>query len=974
MTARHATPLLHFRSHYDFLNSLLSPAEIVALATEAGCRAVGLCDPNLHGAMEFVTAAQRAGLHPVLGAVVPVEGRLRSFHVVDATGYANLCRLLSAPGVTEDLLRRHAAGLLESRAAHPVIRYARPADHHALRITQSIRTLTLLERPHPEKLPPGFHCRPVSGADAIREAEDLAARCHFTFETGQLWFPRFTPPGGETAGGFLAGLAEAGLQRRYGESAGRHRERLRTELTLIAEVGYEEYFLSVWSLLEDCRRRGIEWITRGSAADSLVCHCLGISDVCPVRFELCFERFLNRDRMALRKLPDIDVDFPHDRREEVVDLVFARHAPGHAALVGGFHTFQARSALAEIAKVLGMADHEARKLTRHLRAGRVADLPAAVPRTPAAADRLFADHAAREALRLASLLDGRPRNPKMHPCGVVLSRRPIHDFTPTFASPSGRPITHFDMDAVEDAGLVKLDILAQGGLAVLRDAAAMLPDGGADAKAGAEGPWDDEAVWAMVSEGRSRGVHHIESPAMLSLARMCACRDIDTLVAIVSVIRPGAANSLRKTVFARRACGLEPPSYPHPSLEPVLRSTHGVVAYEEHILQICEAFAAMPAGRADILRRALVKDRTADIAAMRGEFVAAAEACGRRPGEIRAVWDLLHGFRGYAFCRAHSAAYALEAYRAARMKSRHPAEFLAAVLTHEKGFYSPLVYTLEARLMGLGLLPPDVNASREHYFPERQADGSIALRVPLWRVQGLSLALRQRLAAPREPFASLAHFHQRAAPERAEMHALVRAGAFDSFGVSRTHAVWKVQHLTRQPAQPEQPALFPATEPAAPDLPPMDPEAARRQRLQDEMELLGFTVSGHPLDLHPGVAWSSYIPVADLQNFSGRTVTFAGLVAASREHRQADGGTMKFLTLCDRTGMVETEMFAAVHRRHGLDTLRYPVLEITGRVEPFPCGSGFSVRVLRAGPPRVTGGQRAARASTNSLRRTGLDR
>jgi DNA-directed DNA polymerase III PolC len=653
---------------------------------------------------------------------------------------------------------------------------------------------------------------------------------------------------------------------------------LETELGMIAEVGYEEYFLTVWDLLQHCRRAGIEWITRGSAADSLVCFCLGISDVCPVRFELYFQRFLNRDRMALKKLPDIDLDFPHDRKDEVVEMVFRLHKPGHVAMVGGFNTFHARSAVAEIGKVLGMSDRVVRRLTEHFPwLAKAADADAAA--ATAKAQGLCDEEPALTAIKLAARLEGLPRHAKMHPCGVVLSRRAIQDFTPVFESNKGWPTTHFDMDAVEDVGLVKLDILAQGGLAVLRDTRQALASRSIQVPVGFAGPWDDAAVWEMIATGNARGVHHIESPAMTSLAKMCGCRDIDSLVAIVSVIRPGAANTFRKSTFARRALGLERPEYPHPSLEPVLRSTHGVIAYEEHILQVAETFAAMPPGRADILRRALVKMRDADIEKMRLEFEECARGHGRSEAEIAGVWGLVHMFRGYAFCRAHSTAYALEAWQAACLKKYHPAEFLAAVLTHGKGFYSRLLYSLECRRLGIGFLPPDVNASRGRFFAESEN----FIRVPLEMIAHLPQALLESISSQlkSDPFQSLEDFFERTGASEESLHLLLRAGALDSLVASRTQAVWDIKCLVQHGSSMFSEKNYSNHAPAAPLL----------ERLRDEFDLLGFTVSAHPLDLWPDIAWDTYCPVSSLGEHIGHRITLCGLVVADRTHHQSNGAS-----------------------------------------------------------------------------------
>ena len=331
----------------------------------------------------------------------------------------------------------------------------------------------------------------------------------------------------------------------------------------------------------------------------------------------------------------------------------------------------------------------------------------------------------------------------------------------------------------------------------------------------------------MIAAGGARAVHHIESPAMISLCRMTNVREIDGLIAIVSVIRPGAANEQKKVKFTRRYQGLEPPEYPHPSLECCLRSTFGLVVYEEHILQICEAFAGLNPGRADVLRRALVKRKWKEVKVIEEEFVAAARARGHPEEKIREVWELVTGFNGYAFCKAHSTAYGVEAYQSAWLKRYFPAEFMAAVLTNGKGFYHPMVYVLECHRLGIRMRCPWVNAPGPQYRVEREgrgADGPLALgecvgdgrrgsgnggvfpgetggiRVPVNRIKGLSERMLERLYRERErcAFGSLADFYRRVAPLPEEMELLIRAGALDGFGAARTRQFWEAQVLHRR--------------------------------------------------------------------------------------------------------------------------------------------------------------------------------
>ncbi|MEW6159035.1 MAG: DNA polymerase III subunit alpha [Verrucomicrobiota bacterium] len=1134
---------LNVHSYYSFLDSTLSIQAIVKLAQHFELPAIALTDTaNLHGAVEFVQTAKAAGIKPILGADLRIDGKPIRLYVENAQGYANLCRLLThakcvlpneaspqprggraakrsgaddttfqfrnfsfAPASvlnppssygllavspcpefatlfpdrfyleisTPEALRRldGAAAKLPRVAALP-IHYARASDRWKYDVVQSIRTLTLLRQEHPEKNFGGdfhFHTPGEIAArfrdhpDLLRGTLDLAERCHFDFKLGQPQFPNFRPPDGSNPREFLRQLVREGLSKRYGSRADRHRPQIELELGIISDVGYEEYFLVVWDILQECRRRGIEWITRGSAADSLVCYCLEISDVCPIRFDLYFRRFLNKERMALNKLPDIDVDFPHDRKDDVIDLMFEKYGTEQTAVVGGFSTYQARSALGDVAKVLGVSEYQIRRVTERLpHFTNASEIAEAVAHTPECADLPLNEEPYHTALHMADFLNGFPRYPKMHPCGLVLSRQPMAELAPCFRSNKGYPTTHFDMDSVEAIGLVKMDILAQGGLAVMRDVRAMLRERGIEvdtthsrvtkepasgspsARAAAEcassmaaacptkngggvlipthdglppmadssphlPQFNDAAVWEMIAGGGARAVHHIESPAMITLCKMCNVRDIDTLIAIVSVIRPGAANESKKVEFTRRYQGLAPVTYAHPSLEPVLKGSYGLVVYEEHILQICEAFAGLPPGRADVLRRALGKDKHETIDTIHQEFIACARALGRTGKEIDEVWALVAGFTGYAFCKAHSAAYGIEAYQSAWLKKNFPAEFMAGVLTNGKGFYQPLVYVLECHRLGVPLLPPWINEPGPGFTvvprprqtaptpaskaesPMRNGIGSATasvphsarstprafIRVPVSYTKGLTVRTNERILKERrrDEFKSMADFYGRVAPMPEEMEILIRAGAFDEFGQTRTEQFWEAQFLIQSGdvREPEQMWLFPmpnregcarkeqfhsppplaASDPrSAPSIPHFT-EPVRRQRLEWEAELFGFPASGHPLELFEDIAWETYCPVSRLGEHIGEEIVMCGLIIEDRIHHQVTGEPMKFITLADWTGIIETELFASTYKTYGLATVRYPVLEISAVVEPFDNGRGFSLRVLRAGKPRT---------------------
>jgi DNA-directed DNA polymerase III PolC len=1012
---------LRCHSYYSFLDSTLSPAAIVQLAKQHDMPVVALTDTgNLHGVVQFVQAAKAEGIKPIIGAELRVAEHALLLYVINSQGYFNLCRLLScraegAEGeesvaakhrqpVKRSDLAKYNDGLVaissdatlakffpgrfqkavwqrKGAIACPAVHYGKPEDRRCYDILQSIRTLTLLEHDHPQKRRDGrYHFRTQMEMTAacsqhpewLRATHEIAERCEFDFPFGKPQFPAFVSPDGSSSRDFLKRLVTEGLRRRYTGNRivadtgaempfSQVAAQVEEELNIIGVVGYEDYFLITWDLLQTCRERGIEWITRGSAADSLVCYLLDISSVCPIRFGLYFRRFLNKERMALHKLPDIDIDFAHDRKDDVVKLLFDKYGREHCAVVGGFSTFQARSAFADVAKVLGLSEHQVRRFTEHFPWSfgsswepggfETPKLIELLRSRPECLDLPLDEEPYKTAIETAAFLDGFPRNPKMHPCGVVLSRAPMQTLTPTFIANKGYATTHLDMDAVEAVGLVKMDILAQGGLAAMRDATESLARQAIAVDLNTLEPWGDPKVWEMIASGGGRAVHHIESPAMTSLCQMTNVREIDGLIAIVSVIRPGAANEDKKRKFTRRYQKMEAPEYPHPSLEPCLRSTFGLVVYEEHILQVCEAFAGLNPGRADVLRRALVKQKWPMVQEIAKEFDESARARGHTDEKIREVWGLVTGFNGYAFCKAHSTAYGVEAYQAAWLKRYYPAEFMAGVLSNGKGFYHPVVYVLECHQLGLKMLPPSVNEPGPSFVPQGQS-----IRVPITNINGFTTRTLNALLSTRThgPFTSMQDFFHRVAPTAEEQEAMTRVGAFDEFGETRRRQFWQAQHLLKTfgaGVEPNQGWLVP---PPGLELLPGIPlnEPTRLERLQTEVELFGFAVSGHPLELYPDTAWDSYCPVNRLSDFIGQTVVTCGLVVEQRTHHQVTGEPMKFLSLADWTGIVQTELFASTYRSYGLATVRYPVLEVEAKVEPFENGRGFSLRVLRAGEPR----------------------
>jgi DNA-directed DNA polymerase III PolC len=864
-----------------------------------------------------------------------------------------------------------------------------------LELLQSMGTLTRIGQAHPDKLPAGDHgLVPASGLrhrfaripEVLAQTQAFVEACRFDFGYGRLYLPNpLVRSGADTAeqvtsrarqDRLLAWRCLRGLVVRYGSaypwrdkpSRESLLERLRMELGIVAETGYAGYFLIFGEVVDECRRREIPVLARGSAAGSLICYALGVATVCPFRFGLRFERFLNRERMRHSKLPDIDLDLPWDRREEIMAWLYDRYGLEKVAMIGGFAHFKGRASVAEVAKAMGVPAHEAHAWSKRLPHGSLRKFIKGQDDYVEARGAL-GDDRFHEALERAVDLDGLPRHPMMHPCGMVIADRPLTGFTPVGPSARGFSMTQLSMDPIEDLGLLKMDLLGQAGLSVIRDCVADLEDrekdtrdandinlGGRDKPGGGifEGiDYGDDRIFEMIRNGEARGVFHIESPAMTSLLKLCRCADIDCLVATVSVIRPGAANEDKKTRFARRYLGLEEPTFAHPVLEEVLGDSFGLMIYEEHILLVANRFAGMNFGTADLLRRILIKKSDGDaMGELESVFRSAALRKGRTEAEIETVWRELRDFSGFMFNKAHGAAYAIEAFHGCWLKFHWPAQFLAAVLNNRRGFYAPLVYVMEILRHGTRFELPDVQ------YPENRYHVSAGrVRVPLWQIKGLGAAFMERWEAARRcgPFRDWDDFVARTRPEPADADVLARAGALRVFFDNRHAAVWhagQVKPRGRGKATMrsggEQVDLFTVSS-------RRDATALRqmdgRAMAEAEAELLGFPVTQSPFALWmDGINRNGTLPVKELGRYVGREMEIAGVQVCHRLHRTLKGELMKFVSVADETGIAETVLFPDVYRRFGWQLSQVRAARLRVCIEHDDTKSGLSLTVTEVLP------------------------
>lgn len=825
-----------------------------------------------------------------------------------------------------ELARCHQLRAVATNAAV----FATPGEFETHRLLTAIRRRSTLGKLGPDDTaPPEAWLKGTAemerlfrdAPEAVADAEAVAETCEFRFTTGGMLHPPFPVPPGETAYSLLWKTAFAGAARRYRPLTPAVIARLEHELTVINQMGYAEYFLIVRDIVEFAEARGIPTVGRGSAAGSLVAHALGVTHVDPLALNLSFERFLNTARTDP---PDVDLDFCWRRRGEVIRYLYQKYGEDNAAMMATFVTMAGRGALRESARAIGLPEAEISRFTRHIPHHDAARIDVVLREIPECRNIPFDREPYATIIRLAKRIAGFPRHLGLHPCGIVLSRVPLHRVVPLQMTASGLPATQFDMHGAEDVGLLKIDILGQRSLTVIADTIAAVRERHGVSVDFSHSPETDPATWRVIQAGRTMGCFQIESPGMRSLLKKLTPRDMETIIAASSVIRPGPSDAGMLREFIARYHGRKPVTHLHPALAGVLGTTFGIMVYQEDILRVAGAVAGITADEADKLRRAMSSKRSAEaMQSMRGAFVAKAEARGAAPATAAAIWGQMETFSGYAFCKAHSSSYAVLSWQAAWLKAHYPAEFFAAVLSNGGGFYHPAAYVLEARRWGIPVLLPDVNRSEYGYTAE-----GASVRMGFCQVKGLGRAVAERIVAARRegPFTSFTDFLARSGAEREDAERLIGCGALDRFEFTRPELLWRLELLLepvrRARKQPSSVPGLPFGETIAlispagivPRLPDYSPE----EKLRRELELLDLCVSDHPLALHrDALARLSRDRAADLPRKTGQRVRLAGWLITTRRVFTRNKKYMKFMTLEDETDIFEAVLFPEAYDRWG---------------------------------------------------------
>ena len=834
--------------------------------------------------------------------------------------------------------------------------YLAPEDAESHDVLLCIQTGKLLEDENRMRYEPRrFYLRSTEEMErlfaqypgALENTEKIAAACNLEFTFGKYHLPEFAVPEGETAQTYIRRLCEAGFRERYKGEKPEYRRQLDYELDMIEKMGFTDYFLIVSDFVRFAREQRIPvGPGRGSAAGSMVSYCLHITDIDPMKYSLYFERFLNPERVSM---PDIDMDFGDTRRDEVVDYVRRKYGDDRVAQIVTFGTMAARGAIRDVGRVMNMPYAEVDAVAKQVPSGPQnlhITLDEALRLSKPLKELYDGDPQVKKLIDTAKSLEGVPRHASTHAAGVVITKNPVVDYVP-LATNDDTVVCQYTMTTLEELGLLKMDFLGLRNLTVLADAVEMVkrqePDFSLE-----DIPDDDQGVFEMLTQGKTSGVFQMESAGMTGVCVGLKPQSIEDLTAIVALYRPGPMESIPRFI----ACKHDPSliSYKHPALEPILSITYGCIVYQEQVIEIFRRLAGYSLGQADMVRRAMSKKKVKDIQRERGAFlhgdrsrnIAGCAANGIPADVAESIYDEIYDFANYAFNKAHAVCYAVVAYQTAWFKLHHPREYMAALLTSVLDSAEKVSeYINECRDMGIALLPPDVNRSRDSFTVEPEG-----IRFGLVAIKNIGRGFIQAVVRERErggDFTGFQDFCERMYDSDINKRAvenLIRAGAFDGFGARRSQLIAVHDKLldsigaSRRQNVEGQLDFFGMSSGATqrrsvemilPDIPEYAPEELMRQ----EKEVTGLYLSGHPMAAYRDVARrAGAVHIAaineDFAQEGGPTsfqdeqrITVAGIVTAYRTKATRSGSLMAYATVEDDTASIELLCFSRTLEKYG---------------------------------------------------------
>jgi len=781
--------------------------------------------------------------------------------------------------------------------------------------------------------------------DAVARSVEIAQRCQVHFDFNSVHLPAYPVPEGKTPIQMLARLCEEGLERRYDPVPQEARDRLAYELDTIASMGYADYFLITWDFIKYAKDNGIMvGPGRGSGAGSIVAYVLDITALDPLAYNLLFERFLNPERISM---PDLDIDFCYERRQEVIDYVARRYGEDHVAQIITFGTMAARAVVRDVGRAMGYTYAEVDAVAKMIPFALEMTLEKALQFSGELRRAKEENPRVEKLLRTAMALEGMPRHASTHAAGVLITANPVTDYVPVQKNDEVIT-TQFPMNTLEALGLLKVDFLGLRTLTVIRDTLDMLAAKGIEMTP-EDIPLDDGGVYGMISAGETDGVFQLESGGMRTFLINMKPHCFEDIIAAVSLYRPGPMDSIPRYIEGKHDAATA--RYLHPLLEPILSVTYGCMVYQEQVMQIVRDVAGYSLGRSDLMRRAMAKKKKDVMAQERAYFIHGLVENGEVivPGAVRRgvpqdvaerIFEEMSAFASYAFNKSHAAAYGVLAVQTAWLKLHHPIEFMAALMNSVTGNSAKIaVYIQYCRKHGIPVLPPDVNRSARAFGVDTDEQGITGIRFGLGAVKNCGHGAINAIVSTRQDgsaFASLYDFADRVDAEQVNkrvVESLIKAGAMPFEGANRAQLLAVYETAMESASQRQrrnidgQMSLFEGADEIAapPPLPPIE-DFPLATKLTMEREVTGVYISGHPLDAHRALleqlevnsAWIEEMqqtPEAMLR-YDGITTHMGGIITEIHTKSTKSGGLMAFLTLEDLTGQIEVLVFPRVYDQH----------------------------------------------------------
>lgn len=850
--------------------------------------------------------------------------------------------------VLADLAKEYGLGLVATNDFH----YVRKADAASQEIKLCISTGKTLDDPeHFHFANDEFYCksgeemRSILGGyeGAIENTARIAERCNVTFTFGEHKLPAFDVPEGETAKTYLRKLCEKAIPERYGQKTPEVMNRLNYELGIIDRMGFSDYFLIVMDFIHFAKTHGIPiGPGRGSAAGSIVSYLLHITELDPLEFDLLFERFLNPERVSM---PDIDTDLCYRGRGRVIDYLAHKYGEDHVAQIITFSTLAARAVIRDVGRVMNLPLRDVDKIAKMIPQGPGVTLEKTVESSHEFKSAYETNPTVHTLIDHCLKLEGLSRQAGTHAAGVVICSAPVDDFVPIQLTQENFIQTQYEKDQVEKLGLLKMDLLGLRNLTVIQDTVDMIKENRNIDLDVRKIPYKDKATSEMLCQGDTIGVFQSESSGYTNLLMQLAPDAFQDLIPMVALYRPGPLGSGMAEDFIKRKHGKIPVEYPHPMLEPVLKETYGVILYQEQVMRIASVMGGFSLGQADLLRRAMGHKESDVLLAQRQAFLEGAEKQGVSSEVANHVFDLMVHFAGYGFNKSHSVCYAWIAWQTAYLKANFRPEFMAAMMTCYNGDRGKVSrYIANSRKHGVKLVAPNVNRSRASFA----ASGNTIL-FGLSGIQHLGDAAVESIIEAREkdgPFTSLSDFLERVDGRTVNARAcesLIKCGALDDLGANRPQMLEALPQamsnaaMVREDRQSGQISLFGQSEPVHEVAYKPLPDASAREKIDWERQLLGFYVSGHPLDRFKN-EMKQCVPLSELEGegrvtLDGKLITVGGIINHVKGMVTKKGAPMGYITLEDFTGEIEVVVFPSAWEKYRELLRNDAAILLSGRVQ-----------------------------------------